>query len=87
MGARSEAEARSWWIGYCRRRIGVAVARAMARHRLRRVPFIGVPRPVLDARARRGAAAAPVPAGAGYDDTDTLAFFTYQAHVHMPDGA
>jgi hypothetical protein len=30
-----EAEARSFWVGLCRRRIGVATTRAMARHRIR----------------------------------------------------
>ena len=55
-GARNEAEARSWWVSICRRRIGVAVARAYARYRIRRMVFIGVPRAVLDDRARRGVA-------------------------------
>ena len=35
---------------------GVAVARAYARYRIRRMVFIGVPRAVLDDRARRGVA-------------------------------
>ena len=53
-GARNEAEARSYWTAALRRRLGTLVARAMARHSLRRVPLIGVPRAVLDARQRRG---------------------------------
>ena len=56
-GARNEAEARSWWAARCRRRVGVAVARAYARYRLRRLVFIGVPRAALDDRRRRDAAA------------------------------
>ena len=78
-GARCEAEARSFWVGMCRRRIGVAVTRAMARHRIRRTVFIGVPRAVLDDRARRGLAAT------GEDrhprDSDLHAFYAHQIVV------
>ena len=45
-GARSAAEMRSYFISRSRRRLGVAAVQAMARHRLARVPFIGVPRAV-----------------------------------------
>ena len=76
-GARSEQEARSWWVGHCRRRIGVAAVRAMARHRIRRVPYIGVPRAVLDERVRRGVAAG----GTNPDDADLHAYYTFQVHV------
>ena len=40
-------------ISKARRRVGMAVVQAMARHRLSRVPFVGVPRAVVQARARR----------------------------------
>ena len=42
-GARSEAEARSYYVARLRRSWGIMVAREMARFRLRRVPFIGQP--------------------------------------------
>ena len=42
-GARSEAEARSYYVARLRRSWGIMVAREMARFRLWRVPFIGQP--------------------------------------------
>ena len=44
---------RSFVISRARRRIGLATVQAMARHRLARVPYIGVPRQAVVARARR----------------------------------
>ena len=83
-GARSEAEARSYWVAYCRRRIGAAVARAYARYRLRRIPFIGVPRAVLDDRARRGVAAASMGADGGDEhDAAVREFFGHQVHARV----
>ena len=87
MGARSEAEARSYWVGVCRRRVGVAVARAMARFRIRRSPFLGVPRAVLDERARRGALGLPTGAPGGVvaaGDEDVRAFYMHQVHERTP---
>ena len=84
-GARTESEARGWWVGQCRRRIGVAVARAFARLRLRRLPFLGVPRAVLDERARRGLAGVPTAgadAGSRYDE-DVRLFFGHQVHARV----
>jgi len=56
LGARSMEEARSFMIARVRRRLGMTVVREFARHRLRRVPFVGMPRAALlrvaDARAR-----------------------------------
>ena len=52
---------RSYFISRSRRRLGVAAVQAMARHRLARVPFIGVPRAVVEARRRRGQAGPPPP--------------------------
>ena len=81
-GARNEAEARSWWVSICRRRIGVAVARAYARYRIRRMVFIGVPRAVLDDRARRGVAGVAGGADGGHRaDVDLRDFYRYQVHV------
>ena len=53
MGARTEAEARGFFVAGLRRYVGVFVAREMARHRLHRVPLVGVPRAVLDARPQQ----------------------------------
>ena len=50
MGARSESEARSFYVARLRRRMGVAAVREFARHRLRRVPYVGVPRAVVEQR-------------------------------------
>ena len=45
-------------IGRLRRRVGMAAVQAMARHRLARMSYIDVPRAVVEARQRRGGAAA-----------------------------
>ena len=47
MGARSATEARAFFIARLRRSLSVVIAREMARHRLRRIPFIGVPRAAI----------------------------------------
>ena len=57
-GARSESEARGTIIAGMRRRLGTFVSREFARHRLRRLPLVGVPRAALDARRRQLGAAA-----------------------------
>ena len=82
-GSRTEAEARSWWVSHCRRRIGVAVSRAYARFRLRRIPFIGVPRAVLDERVRRGLnrTAAGGADGGVHHDFDAHIFYGHQVGV------
>ena len=43
LGARSAQEARGFVMAAVKRRLGLMLAREMARHRLRRVPAIGVP--------------------------------------------
>ena len=50
MGARNEAEARAFVLSRLRRRVGLVVVREMARHRLRRLPYIGVPRHIVEER-------------------------------------
>ena len=40
--------------GRMRRRVGLGAVQAMARHRLARVPYVGVSRAVVQARAQRG---------------------------------
>ena len=53
-GARSEAEMLGMLSAQLRRRMGLQAVRAMARHRLARVPFIGVSRQaVIDRQANR----------------------------------
>ena len=67
VGARNEAEARAWVLSRLRRRVGLVVVRKMARHRLRRIPYIGVPRHIVEERMQpfhlraieRGGGAAP----------------------------
>ena len=80
-GSRSEAEARSFWASSCRRRVGCAVTRAFARYRLKRLPFVGVPRAVLDERARRARTAAPPPGAEAnlHRDADLRALYAHQA--------
>ena len=59
---------RSYIISRARRRLGVVAVQAMARHRLARAPFIGVPRAVVDARLqRRGQVGPAPPLGDGWD--------------------
>ena len=52
LGARSAQEARGFVAAAVKRRLGLVVAREMARHRLRRVPAIGVPNAALSGPAR-----------------------------------
>ena len=72
-GARSVAEMRAFIIGRMRRRMGMAAVQAMARHRLSRISYIGVPRQAVMARRRHGAAAPYAPA-ANHGN-----FFAFQA--------
>ena len=83
MGARSEAEARGFFVAGLRRFVGVYAAREMARHRLHRVPLVGVPRAVLDAR-RAWHRDRQAPVGAMRQGPDRLVgadFFAFQARV------
>ena len=50
LGARSATEARGYFISRLRRSMSMLVAREMARHRLRRVTFIGVSHTALRQR-------------------------------------
>ena len=64
------------WFG--RAQLGVAVARAFARHRIRRISFIGVPRAVLEDRMARGeVGVARLPAQRA-DTTDVAGFYGHQ---------
>ena len=57
LGARSQSEARGVFIALYRRRLGCFVVREYARHRLRRIPFIGLTREQVTTRRRRRATA------------------------------
>ena len=78
MGARTQEEARSFIVSSLRRRLGLVICREFARHRIRRVPYIGVPRAVVEQRMQRGqligGPQARVPLYVPYAD-----FFQYQA--------
>ena len=78
MGARTQEEARSFIVSSLRRRLGLVICREFARHRIRRVPYIGVPRAVVERRMQRGqligGPQARVPLYVPYAD-----FFQYQA--------
>ena len=78
MGARTQEEARSFIVSSLRRRLGLDICREFARHRIRRVPYIGVPRAVVERRMQRGqligGPQARVPLYVPYAD-----FFQYQA--------
>ena len=75
-GARSETEAYGFMVAILRRRLGVFVSREMARHRLRRVPFVGVPRDALDAHAGR-----PQPQMRDRVQIAAHDFYAYQIHA------
>ena len=79
-GARSATEMRAFLVGRCRRRVGLVTAQAMARHRLARVSYIGVPRDFITTRMQRGPQRRghPHPYAPAPDHAD---FFQYQAHA------
>ena len=80
-GARSASEYRSFVVTRMRRRLGMAAAQATARHRLARVPYVGVPRALVVARPPRVARAR------GRDELDDpRAFYAYQAGGPMLRG-
>ena len=83
-GARCESEVRGFLMQRLRRRVGVLLVRENARHRLRRLPVIGVPRVVLERRqqhgrlgGRHGLRQPGRLGGLGIDD-----FYRYQAPIH-----
>ena len=71
-------------MSHLRRRMGFFVAREFARHRLRRVPFIGVTHQAVRDRMQRGG----VGIGGGGPAAERLRvedFYAYQAHMRdMP---
>ena len=81
-GARTATEMRAFLVSRARRRIGLAAVQAMARHRLARVPYIGVQRQFVVARARRGQLrrGQPIPWAPAPGHAD---FFGFQEHAQM----
>ena len=77
LGARSQHEARAFFLQSYRRDVGMAVVREHARLRLARVPFVGVPRDVVQARGvqRRREQVRGTDAAGGRADQ----FFAHQA--------
>ena len=77
-GGGTQEEARSFIVSSLRRRLGLVICREFARHRIRRVPYIGVPRAVVEQRMQRGqligGPQARVPLYVPYAD-----FYQYQA--------
>ena len=51
-GARTEEEAYGYWVQQFRRLMGVTIVHEFVRLRIRRVPFLGVPREFVRDRAR-----------------------------------
>jgi hypothetical protein len=82
-GSRTESEARGVIMATLRRAMGVFVSREFARHRLRRIPMVGVPRAVLDARRGRSYGGAVMRAGVrmGQGAVSAQDFFAFQAHA------
>lgn len=85
-GARTLAEAVSALTADVRRHVGIVAVREMARHRLRRVQWVGVPRSAVEARPRRGQIGAAVGGvvGAGpryHAQPEEEAFY-----AHLPRG-
>jgi hypothetical protein len=54
MEARTQEEARSFIVSSLRQRLGLVICREFARQLTRRVPYIGVPRAVVERRMQRG---------------------------------
>ena len=85
MGAASQSEARSFTVARVRRVLGVGAARAMARHLIRRLPFLGLSRAAMDQHLHPAAPRARVGArrevGTGVDGLRVEDFFAFQAHA------
>ena len=61
-GAHTEEEAYGYWVQQFRRLMGVTIVREFARLRIRRVPFLGVPREFVRDRGRGRRVVQEVPA-------------------------
>ena len=84
LGSRTVDEARSYFVTVVRRRLSLAAMRAYARHRLARVPWIGVPRAAVHAyMQQRDRRARATTAGVGRL-LDAAPFFAHQAFHAAP---
>ena len=78
-GARNLAEARGAILQSLKRRLGVFVAREYARHRLRRVPYIGLPRAAVERALGERQQWAIAHADSVAPGVRAVDFFAYQA--------
>jgi len=79
MGARTQTEARAYFISTVRRELGITFVIAMARHRLQREPFVGMsPAAVRAMRDARGQAVRRHQ-GAALPDQWVYDFYRHQA--------
>ena len=79
MGARTQEEARSFIVSSLRRRLGLVICREFARHRIRRVPYIGVPRAVVERRMHARTAPRVGPTG-----DECLLYVPYADALRVP---
>ena len=79
LGCRNREEARAVYIALLRRRLGCFVVREFARHRLRRLPYVGATHAAVAARGRRPDGQHGDGGGVRPDD-----FYAYQALLAMP---
>ena len=82
-GARSQNEMYAFFMQRYRRQLGMASVLAMARHRLQRVPIIGVPRDAVVDLMQRGREHAR---GRAVAD-DLSEFYAFQVHYEHGDVA
>ena len=83
MGCQTEDEAYPIVVARMRRRLGALVARAFARHRLRRLPLVGLTKQAMERAVARGAVPlAGAPVGDGFGDLGELLLdaMHYQQH-------
>jgi len=83
-GARTLEEARSMLMADVRRHIGIVAVREMARHRLHRVQWIGVPRSAVEARAPRGQVGTAVGGVVGAGPRYQAERFDVAFYHHLP---
>ena len=85
MGMHTQSEAKGYFVNQLRRRLGTVAMREMARHRLNRVHFVGMPRAVVEAiMSARGRAGAR---GGGSGSEPTLDDFHGWQAWHMAPAA
>ena len=78
LGCRSREEARGIFVALLRRRLGCFVVREFARHRLRRLPYVGATHAAVAARGHRDGQQGD---GGGVRPDD---FYAYQALLAVP---